>query len=846
MLDMSSFAVSCWLPYYVEPMEAELAACEGLRLMLHWSPASIMVETGDMSVLLWKIYRVQNGASHAMAAIGRADLLQSAINDASRASLLRLPLPTSDSNYPVFQYADDTIAVLPACTSQARVLRDILVDYATSVGPKINFHKSTLVPINLDHVQAVEIAAIFGCSIGEMPFTYLGLPMGTTRLSVTDLMPLVISIQRRVPAAALLLDYGSKLTVLNSVVTSLAIYAMCSIKINPKIIEHLDKLHRSCLWVRKSDDGYKGNSLAAWGMVCRPKSKGGLGIIDLKILNQGLLRKQLHKFYTKCDVPWGAADVPCTLLHFVNDELVNVAKGKIVQPGNPVFHGKPMPPTMYRVQLVRVLPGCDELLPPIRPAGADGDDLMTLSACISWPLLWPKSQIRSGAGETTPKKTPPVVPVPSHDKTAATLPDMPDIPMAQDPNMHMAQDLDDDDNDDGRTFSNVDKYFAKHGYDDEFCGPLSQEPNPTKDDRGLAGTVEKPNCNRRRLAFSSQETPPAADFTEPQIAEEPSISAPTHSRRRSSLHDSVFSLEKRRLRENDVAYPVFVAKVPEGKGFVDGPIGGTIVLRFDDIFAMFNLHPLHYTFVRLFSLSMEMRIIRDKTPDIVIVDPFYMRAKNLCSTGDRHVTSSYLEGVILANPDKDNFLVPYFPDDTHCTLILLSPIYSMATYLDPDRDSRIDYTNIKKVLDDVLPGYAKSGGTFAKPVRRRVRFPESTTTGRSVGDRFTVSAVTVTKVPPRHAHTHPPDVDRQEMAAAAAEMAVREETSVAGNETPRPWQCCDMARCTRSSPPICTCQDKVKSCAKTCKDCHKDESDASRYVCGDQYFGWPGPNCTKV
>ena len=129
-----------------------------------------------------------------------------------------------------------------------------------------------------------------------------------------------------------------------------------------------------------------------------------------------------------------------------------------------------------------------------------------------------------------------------------------------------------------------------------------------------------------------------------------------------SLHDSVLSLEKRRLRENDVAYPVFVAKVPEGKGFVDSAIGGTIVLRFDDIFAMFNLHPLHYTFVQLFSLSMEMRIIRDKTPNIVIVDPFYMRAKILGSAGEWQVASSYLEGVILANQDKDNFLVPYFPE----------------------------------------------------------------------------------------------------------------------------------------------------------------------------------------
>ena len=61
--------------------------------------------------------------------------------------------------------------------------------------------------------------------------------------------------------------------------------------------------------------------------------------------------------------------------------------------------------------------------------------------------------------------------------------------------MHMAQDPDDDDG----TFTNVDKYFAEHGYADKFCGPLSQEPN--QDDRNLAGTAEKTNCNRRRLAL---------------------------------------------------------------------------------------------------------------------------------------------------------------------------------------------------------------------------------------------------------------------------------------------------------------------------------------------------------
>ena len=39
-------------------------------------------------------------------------------------------------------------------------------------------------------------------------------------------------------------------------------------------------------------------------MVCRPKSSGGLGVLDLKVQNEGLLLKFLHKFFNKLDIPW--------------------------------------------------------------------------------------------------------------------------------------------------------------------------------------------------------------------------------------------------------------------------------------------------------------------------------------------------------------------------------------------------------------------------------------------------------------------------------------------------------------------------------------------------------------
>jgi hypothetical protein len=79
---------------------------------------------------------------------------------------------------------------------------------------------------------------------------------------------------------------------------------MCSIQINPKILEHVEKIRRHYLWNKKTEDGEKSNSLAAWDMVCKPKDKGGLGVLNLKIQNEGLLLKYLHKFYNKADIPW--------------------------------------------------------------------------------------------------------------------------------------------------------------------------------------------------------------------------------------------------------------------------------------------------------------------------------------------------------------------------------------------------------------------------------------------------------------------------------------------------------------------------------------------------------------
>jgi hypothetical protein len=114
-----------------------------------------------------------------------ADLLQSAINRAFRQGLLKAPFsPDYGADFPIIQYADDTLIIMPADTDQVRLMKEILEQYAMSTGLKINFHKSSLVPINLIENSAAIIADSLGCKIASMPFTYLGLPLGTTKPSV--------------------------------------------------------------------------------------------------------------------------------------------------------------------------------------------------------------------------------------------------------------------------------------------------------------------------------------------------------------------------------------------------------------------------------------------------------------------------------------------------------------------------------------------------------------------------------------------------------------------------------------------------------------------------------------
>jgi hypothetical protein len=191
---------------------------------------------------------------------------------------------------------------LPADKDQLLLIKDTLRKFSLSTGLKINFDKSQMLPINVPEDLLQELVDVFQCQVGKMPFTYLGLPVGTTKPTITELSPLVCRLERKLTSSSSFLSQGARLQLINSALSSMPLHFLCSLQLPIGLTNQLDRILRQCLW--RDKDGMPKQSLAAWELVCKPKSKGGLGIVNFQKQNAALLIKILDKFYNKRDLPW--------------------------------------------------------------------------------------------------------------------------------------------------------------------------------------------------------------------------------------------------------------------------------------------------------------------------------------------------------------------------------------------------------------------------------------------------------------------------------------------------------------------------------------------------------------
>jgi len=110
--------------------------------------------------------------------------------------------------------------------------------------------------------RAQHLASTFGCIVGQLPFTYLGLPLGTTRPAVADFLPLVCRIERRMAGISSLLSYHGRL-----IYWLILFFHLCpctgSAPFPKTVIKQIDSFRKNCLWDGK-DLHRHGKCLVPW------------------------------------------------------------------------------------------------------------------------------------------------------------------------------------------------------------------------------------------------------------------------------------------------------------------------------------------------------------------------------------------------------------------------------------------------------------------------------------------------------------------------------------------------------------------------------------------------------
>jgi hypothetical protein len=202
------------------------------------------------------------------------DLLQSIINKARQQDLLKLPLAANcGQDFPIVQYADDTLLIMEACPRQLFFLRAVLNSFATSTGLKVNYNKSSMYPINVCLAKMEILARTLNCQTGSMPFTYLGVPLGLSKPKICHFLPLIHRIEKRLSCTSALLSQAGRLELVNSVFSALPTFLMCTLKIPVATVNKIDSYRKHCLW-RGNDVNSKKAALAAWSMITQTKKMG--------------------------------------------------------------------------------------------------------------------------------------------------------------------------------------------------------------------------------------------------------------------------------------------------------------------------------------------------------------------------------------------------------------------------------------------------------------------------------------------------------------------------------------------------------------------------------------------
>ena len=213
-----------------------------------------------------------------------------------------------------FFYVDDAMFLGEWDKTNLDTLLRVLKLFYMASGLQLNLHKSRLAGIGVPIVRVLQMAAVIGCEMEVLPFTYLGLPVGANMGRVVAWESLLDRFNARLSKWRMkLLSIGGRLTLLKSVLGSLGTYYFSMFKIPNVVRKRMESCRAKFFW------GIEENEWkihwTKWDLVLNDLEHGGLAVGSLHALDQSLIYKWRWRFLSETKSLWKDVVICC---HGVN------------------------------------------------------------------------------------------------------------------------------------------------------------------------------------------------------------------------------------------------------------------------------------------------------------------------------------------------------------------------------------------------------------------------------------------------------------------------------------------------------------------------------------------------
>lgn len=193
---------------------------------------------------------------------------------------------TSDLKISHLMFADDVMIFFDGRSDSLHGITECLDDFASWSGLIVNRNKTELYYTGLSPSEANDISA-YGFPTGTLPVRYMGLPLMSRKLRVSEYEPLMIKITSRFQSWAVkVLSFAGRLQLIASVIYGTVNFWMSTFILPKGCIKRIESLCSRFLWSGNTD--ITGRAKVAWFNVCMPKTEGGLGLRSLTVWNRVL------------------------------------------------------------------------------------------------------------------------------------------------------------------------------------------------------------------------------------------------------------------------------------------------------------------------------------------------------------------------------------------------------------------------------------------------------------------------------------------------------------------------------------------------------------------------------